>query len=241
MRLPANFSSWHDTHGIAMWNVPRIAARLTSAYRLPDLARPAVAREPRRLRGRRRSAAPRRAPSCGTRPRRRRAAIVSRHEAVEVEAALQVEVDQHREVAAREAVAVPRRLQRAAAAEELDHRELGNFIGGSRHADLHDACRRGRGRRTPARSTSGLPTASMHTSAPLPSVRALDRLDGVGLATRRRCAVAPNSFAHSSFVGSRSTAMIVRAPARRAPAMAASPTPPQPNTATVSPRWTLPV
>ena len=35
--------------------------------------------------------------------------------------------------------------------------------------------------------------------------------------------------------------MIVRAPARRAPAMAASPTPPQPNTATVSPCWTLPV
>ena len=35
--------------------------------------------------------------------------------------------------------------------------------------------------------------------------------------------------------------MIVRAPARRAPAMAASPTPPQPNTATVSPRPTSPV
>ena len=35
--------------------------------------------------------------------------------------------------------------------------------------------------------------------------------------------------------------MIVRAPAMRAPAMAASPTPPQPNTATVSPRCTSPV
>jgi hypothetical protein len=35
--------------------------------------------------------------------------------------------------------------------------------------------------------------------------------------------------------------MIVVAPARRAPAMAASPTPPQPNTATLSPGPTSPV
>ena len=35
--------------------------------------------------------------------------------------------------------------------------------------------------------------------------------------------------------------MIVVAPARRAPAIAASPTPPQPKTATVSPRCDLPV
>ena len=38
-----------------------------------------------------------------------------------------------------------------------------------------------------------------------------------------------------------STAMIVAAPASRAPAIAASPTPPQPKTATVSPRPTPPV
>ena len=38
-----------------------------------------------------------------------------------------------------------------------------------------------------------------------------------------------------------STAMMVDAPASRAPAMAASPTPPQPKTATESPRPTLPV
>ena len=48
-------------------------------------------------------------------------------------------------------------------------------------------------------------------------------------------------FAHSSFRSSMSTAMIVRAPASRAPAIAASPTPPQPKTATVSPRPTPPV
>jgi hypothetical protein len=53
--------------------------------------------------------------------------------------------------------------------------------------------------------------------------------------------VAPNPLAHSSFVSSTSMAMIVLAPARRAPAMAASPTPPQPHTATESPRVTPPV
>ena len=54
--------------------------------------------------------------------------------------------------------------------------------------------------------------------------------------------VAPNSRAHSSFLSSTSTAMIVLAPGqpgaeRRPP----SPTPPQPITATVSPRVTPPV
>ena len=53
--------------------------------------------------------------------------------------------------------------------------------------------------------------------------------------------VAPNFFAHSSFWSSMSTAMIVVAPASSAPAIAASPTPPQPNTATLSPRFTAPV
>ncbi len=53
--------------------------------------------------------------------------------------------------------------------------------------------------------------------------------------------VAPNSLAHSSFRSSMSIAMIVDAPARRAPAIAASPTPPQPITAIESPRPTPPV
>ena len=53
--------------------------------------------------------------------------------------------------------------------------------------------------------------------------------------------VAPNSFAQASFRSSRSTPMMVWAPASRAPAMAALPTPPQPKTATESPRPTLPV
>ena len=45
----------------------------------------------------------------------------------------------------------------------------------------------------------------------------------------------------SSFLASMSTAMTVVAPASAAPAMAAMPTPPQPMTATDSPRVTLPV
>ena len=53
--------------------------------------------------------------------------------------------------------------------------------------------------------------------------------------------VAPKSLAHSSFRSSTSTAMIVDAPARRAPAMAALPTPPQPMTAIESPRPMPPV
>ena len=50
--------------------------------------------------------------------------------------------------------------------------------------------------------------------------------------------VAPKSRAQPSFLSSTSTAMIVFAPASRAPSTAASPTPPQPITATVSPRLT---
>ena len=48
--------------------------------------------------------------------------------------------------------------------------------------------------------------------------------------------VAPSSVAVASFRSSMSTAMILVAPASRAPAIAAAPTPPQPITATESPR-----
>ena len=69
-----------------------------------------------------------------------------------------------------QAVAVPTRLQRAAAAEELDHRQRRSSSSGRARRPARP-CPRGRGRRTPA-GTSGRPTASMHTSAPLPSVSA---------------------------------------------------------------------
>ena len=53
--------------------------------------------------------------------------------------------------------------------------------------------------------------------------------------------VAPIRFAASSFLGSMSTAMIGVAPASAEPAIAATPTPPQPITATDLPRETEPV
>src|SRR5438552_5724493 len=51
--------------------------------------------------------------------------------------------------------------------------------------------------------------------------------------------VAPNSSAHVSFWGMTSTAMILPAPTRRAAWIVLSPTPPQPNTATLAPGGTL--
>ena len=47
--------------------------------------------------------------------------------------------------------------------------------------------------------------------------------------------VAPSSRAFANFDSTVSTAMIMRAPAMRAPWIAASPTPPAPKTATVEP------
>ncbi len=71
----------------------------------------------------------------------------------------------------------------------------------------------------------------MHTSAPKPPVT--ERMYSTGsVSLELHTWVAPKPFAHSSLRSSMSTPMIVDAPARRAPAIAASPTPPQPNTAT---------
>ena len=79
--------------------------------------------------------------------------------------------------------------------------------------------------------------ASITTSAPFPPVSA--RIPSTGSVSRELITcVAPNCLAHSSFRGSMSTAMIVRAPLSTAPSTAASPTPPQPMTATESPRVT---
>src|SRR6266511_1396090 len=64
-----------------------------------------------------------------------------RHESVEVESALEVQVDEEWEVTAREAVAVPRRLQGTTAAEEVDHRDVGQRHVRGRDADLHDRSR----------------------------------------------------------------------------------------------------
>src|SRR5829696_329987 len=80
----------------------------------------------------------------------------------------------------------------------------------------------------------------MATSTPNPPVAALIASTG-SVWPLFTVWVAPNFVAHSSFRSSRSTATIVVAPASVAPAIAASPTPPQPNTATDSPRRTPPV
>ena len=83
--------------------------------------------------------------------------------------------------------------------------------------------------------TAGWPTASMATSTPKPPVSSLIAATG-SVSPELTVCVAPMPSAHSSLRSSMSTAMIFAAPASSAPAMAASPTPPQPNTATVSPR-----
>ena len=110
-----------------------------------------------------------------------------------------------------QAVAVPARLQRAAPAEEVDHRDVGQRHVGRRARRPARPCLRDRARRTPASSTSGRPTASMHTSAPLPSVSARTASTASSFDASTVC-VAPKPCAHSSFRASRSTAMIVRAP-----------------------------
>src|SRR3954466_9775106 len=80
----------------------------------------------------------------------------------------------------------------------------------------------------------------MATSTPKPPVSALTA-STASVSRELTVCVAPIVRAHSSFRSSMSTAMIVVAPASFAPALAASPTPPQPKTATVSPRLTAPV
>ena len=88
--------------------------------------------------------------------------------------------------------------------------------------------------------TAGWPTASMQTSAPLPPVRARIASTGSPAPASTVC-VAPKEVASWSFPGSRSTPMMVAAPASFDPATAAHPTPPQPKTATESPSPTWPV
>src|SRR4051812_16705112 len=84
------------------------------------------------------------------------------------------------------------------------------------------------------RYVSGRPTASITTSGPNPPVSARSRSTTSSLPAST-VSVAPKPRAHSSLRLSTSTAMTWRAPAYRAPAIAALPTPPQPMTATVSP------
>ena len=137
-------------------------------------------------------------------------------ERVEVEPALQVQVDQHREVPAGQAVAVPARLERAAAAEDVEQRQLGDLHLRRRHADQDDG----------AGQVAGVERL-------LPRLRSADRVDhhvGAEAAGElpgsprpgrsrccSRCAWRRAPRPSSSFRSSMSTAMIVPAPARRRP------------------------
>ncbi len=87
------------------------------------------------------------------------------------------------------------------------------------------------------RSPVSTPGVRMTTSAIRPSVSS----GSMRLASSIEFAVwvAPIFLAFSSLKGTRSTAMIWRAPARRAPCRAPEPTPPHPTTTTVSPGRTL--
>ena len=93
-------------------------------------------------------------------------------ERVEVEPALLVEVDQHREVAA---TAGSRRTSSTSARRRGRRRRSAGCRGSSCPASGRRParrCRPGRGRRTPASRSPGRPTASITTSAPLPPVSA---------------------------------------------------------------------
>ena len=96
--------------------------------------------------------------------------------------ALQVEADQRREVALGQAVAVPRRLQRAAAGEEVDQRHLQRHVR-RRNTDQHDGAGEVAG---VERLLPGFRTADRvdhHVGAEAVG-EVLDRLDRVDLARR---------------------------------------------------------
>ena len=92
-------------------------------------------------------------------------------------------------------------------------------------------------RRTAAntvRMVSARPTTSKTKSAPRPAVWARTAAT-TSSADASTTAVAPMALASSSLEANWSTATMVRAPAKRAPWITDSPTPPQPTTATVDP------
>ena len=83
-----------------------------------------------------------------------------------------------------------------------------------------------------------VPTTSKAKSTPPRPEIACTRATGSSFEASTAC-VAPNSSAHTSFCRLTSTAMIFPAPTMRAAWMVLSPTPPQPNTATLAPGGTL--
>ena len=97
----------------------------------------------------------------------------------------------------------------------------------------------------PLRAAAGLallravaPTAPTAHSAPVPPVIARTLL-GTSSRDGFKPTSAPRCSASSSLLSSRSTAMILPAPASRAPCSTLKPIPPSPNTTTASPNCTM--
>src|SRR5262245_50367259 len=101
-------------------------------------------------------------------------------EVLERQAALQMQVHQHREVATRQAVSVPARLQRTTTAEELDHRNVREFHRRGRHAHLHH--RAGEvAREERLAEDLGMPDRLDADVGPVAARRLADRGDRIGL------------------------------------------------------------
>ena len=148
-------------------NVPEVTTR--SIRSAPLTARPP-------------SAAPSRRASCANAASTSSSRDALGDELLQRQPALPVQVDQHREVPLGQAVAVPRRLQRPAAGEEVDQRHLERHLRG-RHADQHHGAGQVAG---VERLLPGLGPADRidhHVGAEAVG-QLLDRLDGVGLGRR---------------------------------------------------------
>mmetsp|Transcript_126644 Transcript_126644/g.358206 ORF Transcript_126644/g.358206 Transcript_126644/m.358206 type:complete len:229 (+) Transcript_126644:179-865(+) len=93
------------------------------------------------------------------------------------------------------------------------------------------------------RITSTLPVQSKEKSTPKPVIPTMWACTDVpsGSSLGLTTSVAPHCFASSSLAGSRSTQMILEAPALTRPSTTLRPTAPMPNTAAVAPRGTLAV
>ena len=133
--------------------------------------------------------------------------------------ALQVEVDEHREVARGQAVAVPADFRAPPRPKKSMSGRSSASTGRARPPAPR--CRRGRARRTPSRRSRGGHGVD-HDVGAEPSVSLPDGGHGVAL-TRVHGVRGPEVLGPRQFRSSTSTAMMVRAPASRAPAIAASP------------------
>ena len=119
-------------------------------------------------------------------------------ERVEVEPPLLVEVDEHREVARGQAVAVPAGLEGPSAAEDVDQRDVGHLHVRRRHADQDDGAGQVAGveRLLPRLGTTHRVD---HDVGAVAVGQRLDRRHRVACRSELMVSVAPMPRAHSSF------------------------------------------